>query len=32
MSPSTGGYIFEDISVQDTSEVEYERFVESVCE
>ena len=32
MTPSTGGYIFDDIFIQDNSEVEFEKFIESYHE
>ena len=32
MSPSTGGYVFEDISIKDTSEEEYEKYIETYSE
>ena len=32
MTPSTGGYIFDDIVIQDNSEVEFEKFIESYHE
>ena len=32
MSPSTGGYVFDDISIKDTSEEEYEKYIETYSE
>ena len=32
MSPSTGGYIFDDLSISDNSEEEYEKYIENYNE